>query len=56
MLAQVEAFLRKSRIAPSRFGRDCIGDSRLVGDLRNGRELRPVTADKVKAFMRDWKP
>jgi hypothetical protein len=33
----IEAFLRKSGMAPTRFGRVVAGDPRLVHDLRRGR-------------------
>jgi hypothetical protein len=33
----IEVFLRKSGMTATRFGRDAVGDPRLVHDLRNGR-------------------
>jgi hypothetical protein len=47
----ISAALRRHGIPPSRFGRDAVGDPRLVGDLRNGREPRPSTAAKVRTFI-----
>jgi hypothetical protein len=51
MLWVVERHLRRSGTAPTRFGREAIGDPRLVFDLRRGRELRVATARRVLAFI-----
>jgi hypothetical protein len=51
MLARVERFLRKSGVAPTRFGREAVRDPRLVFDLRNGREMRPATERRVSAYL-----
>lgn len=51
LLREVEKFLRSSRVAPTRFGRDAVGDPRFVFDLRNGREPRPQTVARVRAYL-----
>lgn len=51
LLREIEKFLRLSRIPPTRFGREALGDPRFVFDLRNGREPRPRTVQRVKAFL-----
>lgn len=51
MLIRVEQCLRKHRIPPSRFGRDALGDPCLVFELRDGRELRPATAARLRAYL-----
>ena len=51
LLRKVEKFLRISDIAPTRFGREAMGDPRFVFDLRNGREPRPATVRRVLAFL-----
>ena len=38
-------------MAPTRFGREAVGDPRLVTDLRNGRELRDTTAARISAWL-----
>jgi hypothetical protein len=53
LLRQVEKFLRQSDIAPTRFGREAVGDPRFVFDLRNGRDPRPQTVERVRAFLED---
>jgi hypothetical protein len=35
----------------TKFGRLAINDPRLVGDLRNGRDLRPETEAKIARFI-----
>ncbi len=44
-------FLSKHDIAPSRFGRDAVGDPCFVSSLRKGREVRPGTWARVHAFI-----
>lgn len=51
LLYEVERFLRQSRIAPARFGRDATGDPRFVFDLRKGREPRAETISKVRTYL-----
>ena len=51
LLREVEKFLRRSDIAPTRFGRDVVGDPRFVFDLRNGRDPRPTTVARVIAYL-----
>ena len=51
LLRDVEKFLRASRIPATRFGREVLGDPRFVFDLRNGREPRPTTVHRVRAYL-----
>lgn len=51
LLREVEKFLRRSDIAPTRFGREAVGDPRFVFDLRRGRDPRPRTVERVRAFL-----
>jgi len=51
LLREVEKFLRQSDVAPTRFGRDAVGDPRFVFDLRNGRDPRPSTIARVRAYL-----
>jgi len=51
LLREVEKFLRRSDIAPTRFGREAVGDPRFVFDLRKGREPRAATVRRVQAFL-----
>lgn len=51
LLREVEKFLNRSKTAPTRFGRDAVGDPRFVFDLRKGREPRATTVARVRAFL-----
>ena len=51
LLRKVENFLRATEIPPTRFGRKVMRDPRFVFDLRNGREPRPETVQRVLAFL-----
>ena len=48
---RIELYLRKNRMAPTRFGREAVNDPRFVFDLRNGRELRENTAARVAHWL-----
>ena len=49
--AEVEVFLTASRMKPTDFGREAIGDPSFVTRLRQGRSPSLATADKVRAFI-----
>ena len=51
LLKEVEKYLRRNGTAATRFGRDVMGDPRFVFDLRNGREPRPRTVERVRHFL-----
>jgi hypothetical protein len=48
---RIEHFLQRSGMPPARFGRNAVRDPRFVFDLRRGRELRPATAQRIKAYL-----
>ena len=49
---EIERYLQRTGMAPTRFGRLTVKDPRLVGDLRNGREPGPDVTARVLAFIR----
>ena len=51
LLREVENFLRDSNIPAARFGREAMKDPRFVFDLRNGREPRQSTVERVRRFL-----
>ena len=51
LLDQIETFLTKQRMPPSKFGRLAVGDPRFVEDLRGGRLPRAKTCDRVKRYI-----
>jgi hypothetical protein len=51
LIRTIELFLRRTGMAPTRFGRDSVRDPRFVFDLRNGREPSGRTVRRVEHFM-----
>jgi 2,4-dienoyl-CoA reductase-like NADH-dependent reductase (Old Yellow Enzyme family) len=47
----VEKFLKTSNMPAARFGREAMKDPRFVFDLRRGREPRPRTIERIRAFL-----
>lgn len=47
----IERYLRKTGMPPTRFGRLVAGDPRLVFDLRLGRHMGPKLEARVRAFL-----
>ena len=54
LLPRVERFLRTTGMPWTRFGRLAAGDPRLVADMRNGREPRPLLEQKIEHFMNTY--
>lgn len=53
LLLRIERHLRLRRMTPSRFGREAVGDPNLITQLRDGRELRTATAQRVIDYLDD---
>jgi hypothetical protein len=51
LLPRIEAYLKRSRTAATRFGREAVRDPKLVHDLRCGREPRRGTGRRIEAFL-----
>jgi len=51
LLYDVERFLRHAQIAPTRFGREAVGDPRFVFDLRRGRDPRERMLRRITDFL-----
>lgn len=51
LLALIEAFLDKTGMKPTRFGIEAAKDPRLVFSLREGREPRRATADRIRRYI-----
>lgn len=54
LLKQVETFLAKTKMAPTRFGRDTMGEASLVASMREGRSLSLRNANKLVQYMADY--
>jgi len=51
ILERIDRYLRATRSTPSRLGRDAVGDPNFVTNLRDGRQPRPSTLERVIAFI-----
>jgi hypothetical protein len=51
LIRDIERFLERTGLPPTKFGRLAVSDPRLVFDLRNGREPRPRLRSRVEHFM-----
>jgi hypothetical protein len=51
ILDRIDHYLRRSKTTPSRLGRDAVGDPNFVTNLRDGRQPRQATLERVLAFL-----
>jgi len=51
LMRRIQLFLKRADMPPTRFGREAVGDPRLISDLKNGRELRETTAARIHAWL-----
>lgn len=51
LMLRIERYLRARKMAPTRFGRDAVGDPCLIGEMRRGRRLRSKTIERVIAHL-----
>ncbi len=51
LLYAIEICLRRTKVPPSRFGRNAVKDPRLVHDLRLGRQPGAAMERRVRAYI-----
>ena len=51
LIRRIERFLDQADMKPTRFGREAVGDPRLIADMKNGRELRDATIARIQAWL-----
>ena len=51
LMCRIEKYMKREDMKPTRFGRETVGDPRLVSDIRNGRELRDSTIARIQAWL-----
>lgn len=51
LLSRIDACLTTTGMSPTEFGLKAINDKRLIPDLREGRELRRATREKIEQFI-----
>jgi hypothetical protein len=54
LIQQIEAFCAKHRLSERQFGELSLNDKNIIRQLREGRDLRLSTVDRLNAFMRDF--
>lgn len=54
LLSDIERFMERTGVAPTRFGQLAIGDRHLVRTMRSGRRVWPETEAKIRQFMRGY--
>ncbi len=54
LLAEIEDFCRLHGLSETRFGELALRDKPFVSQLRQGRDLRTSTAEKLRQFMREY--
>lgn len=55
-LTEVEQYIRATASTPTKFGKDAAGDPTFVFDLREGREPRRRTRERVLQFIKNNPP
>jgi hypothetical protein len=53
LLQRIERHLRARRMSPTRFGREAVGDPNLITQLKDGRELRAATEQRIVDYLND---
>jgi len=48
---RIENYLKRNRIAATRFGRDTVNDPNLVFQLREGRQITEKTAARIHEWL-----
>jgi hypothetical protein len=51
LIAEVEAFLERHAMSATRFGLASVNDGHFVRELREGKDIKLSTAEKVIGFM-----
>ncbi len=55
LIADIDSFLRHTGVNESTFGRRAVNDGKFVARLRSGRDCTLTTAERVRAFIRDYR-
>lgn len=51
LIEQINAFIAEANMKPSEFGKRAVNDGNLIKQLKEGRELRQKTREKVIRFI-----
>lgn len=56
ILHDIDAFLRRTNLSETYFGRQAANDWKLISQLRKGRRLWPQTEQRIRDFMASYRP
>ena len=56
LIEEIDRFVARTGVAESRLGMEAVGNPSFVLRLRKGKRIWLDTADKVRAYMRDYRP
>ena len=56
LIAEIDRFVARTGVAESRLGMEAVGNPSFVLRLRKGKRIWLDTADKVRTYMRDYRP
>ncbi|MDA0780650.1 MAG: hypothetical protein PQ612_05910 [Rickettsiales bacterium] len=56
LLKEIHVFLTESKMTPSAFGGQACNDPKIVMRLKEGRELRSGTINKIRKYIADNTP
>lgn len=55
IITQIESFLSEHQMAAATFGKLALNDPALVINLKNGRDLRQSTVERLQRFMSEYR-
>ena len=56
LLDEIEAFIARHDMLPSRLGRNALNNPGFVEDIRAGKDCTTGTADRIRAYMASYRP
>ena len=54
LITEIDAFMAKHSMKPCTFGRLAVKDHHIVTNIRNGREPRRSTEQRIRQFMKSY--
>lgn len=56
LIDEIDAFLERTGMSQTAFGTQALNDPPFVQQLRDGRDIKMSTGERVRAFMENWSP
>lgn len=51
LLSRIDRYLRRTKMPPTKFGRCAVNDPRLIGDIRNGRQIGARVTARIEHYL-----